>query len=83
MQQYEVALSFAGEQRCYVRSVADTLDSRGISIFYDEFEKVKLWGKHAAIELQQVYEERADWVVMFTSKEYVEKAWPVMRGLPF
>lgn len=76
MLQYEVALSFAGEQRCYVEQVARSLQSRGISVFYDDFEKVTLWGKHAAEELQQIFEYRASLVVMFISEQYVEKAWP-------
>lgn len=73
---YEVALSFAGEQRAYVEDVARTLQSRAISVFYDNFETVRLWGKHLPEELQRVYEHGASMVVMFISAEYVEKAWP-------
>jgi len=75
-EQYEVALSFAGEQRCYVEDVAEVLQSRGISIFYDDFERIRLWGRNLAEELQDVYENRAACAVMFISKHYVEKAWP-------
>ena len=74
--QYEIALSFAGEQRAYVESVARALQSRGISVFYDEFERVALWGKDLVEELHDVYENRADLAVMFISEHYVEKAWP-------
>ena len=73
---YEVALSFAGEQRTYVEEVARALHSRGIAVFYDEFEKVSLWGKHLHEELQSVYECRSAMSVVFVSKEWVEKAWP-------
>ena len=73
---YEVALSFAGDQRGYVEGVATALKSRGIKVFYDEFEKIELWGKRLAEELQSVYEYRADRVIIFVSNEYVEKAWP-------
>ena len=73
---YEVALSFAGEQRAYVEAVALNLQSRDISVFYDNFETVHLWGKHLPDELQRIYEHRASKVVMFISAEYVEKAWP-------
>ena len=80
MSKYEVALSFAGEQRLYVEVVARTLQSRGVSVFYDEFETVRLWGKHLAEELQSVYEGRASLAaslaVMFISADYVEKMWP-------
>ena len=45
-------------------------------MFYDEFEKISLWGKFATEELQAVYEHRASRVVIFISKDWVEKAWP-------
>ena len=76
MSNYEVALSFAGEQRPYVEEVARALQSRGIDVFYDGFETVSLWGKSLAEELQRIYEKDSGRVVMFISKEYVEKAWP-------
>ena len=70
--QYEVALSFAGEQRDYVESVARALQSRGIAVFYDGFARVHLWGKDLVEELHEVFEHRAALAVMFISKEYVE-----------
>ena len=59
----EVALSFAGEQREYVEGVARELQARGIAVFYDDFEKIALWGKHLGEELQAVYEHKSDCVV--------------------
>ena len=73
---YEVALSFAGEQRTYVEEVARALQSLGIALFYDGFEKVSLWGKHLPEEFQEVYERKSGLVVIFVSKEWVHKAWP-------
>jgi hypothetical protein len=40
---YDVALSFAGENRAYVEKVAASLKDHGIRIFYDDYEKVTLW----------------------------------------
>ena len=76
MKQYEVALSFSGEQRRYVEDVARALQSRGIAVFYDDFEKVILWGKNLAEYLQEVFERESSLAVMFISEEYVHKAWP-------
>ena len=45
---YQVALSFAGEQRSYVEEVARSLLACGISVFYDGFESVWLWGRNGA-----------------------------------
>ena len=61
--QYEVALSFAGEEREYVEKVARTLQSRGIEVFYDEFEQVSLWGADLVEELHDVFENRANLAV--------------------
>lgn len=44
-QEYDVALSFAGEDREYVEQVATLLLNAGIRVFYDKFETVKLWGE--------------------------------------
>lgn len=73
---YDVALSFAGEQREYVFQVARILELKGIKVFYDEFNQSHLWGKDLAEYLQTVYYSDSNWCIMFISKEYVAKGWP-------
>ena len=73
---YQVALSFAGEQREYVEEVARHLQARSIAVFYDEFESAQLWGKDAVEAFHEVYSTRAKYVVMFISSDYVTKFWP-------
>jgi hypothetical protein len=73
---FDVALSFAGEQRDYVEQVAAGLRDAGISVFYDAFQRANLWGKNLVDHLAEVYQKGSRYVVMFISKEYVEKAWP-------
>lgn len=72
-QTYEVALSFAGEQRSYVRDVAAVLKDAGVAVFFDE--DVDLWGKDLAVELGEIYASRSRYVVVFVSEEYVSKSW--------
>lgn len=72
---YQVALSFAGEQRAYVRAVAEALAAKHIAVFYDEFEAVNLWGKDGVEHFQQVFTQDAQYVVMFISADYVAKSW--------
>jgi len=72
---YDVALSFAGEQRAYVEQVATGLKDVGVSVFYDMFERSDLWGKNLVDHLADIYQKRSRYVVMFISKDYVEKAW--------
>jgi hypothetical protein len=71
---YDIALSFAGENRPYVEEVATELKAAGVSVFYDGFEKANLWGKNLIDHLAEIY-ANSRYVVMFISKEYVEKAW--------
>ena len=73
---YDVALSFAGEDREYVEQVAEQLRELGVSVFYDRFEEVELWGKDLAEHLGRVYGSDARFVVLFLSRAYAAKAWP-------
>jgi hypothetical protein len=76
---FDVALSFADEQRDYVEQVASILTSKGIKVFYDEFYKAQLWGTNLAEYLHRVYYSDSNYCIMFISKEYVSKAWPTQE----
>ena len=76
MIEFDVALSFAGEQRPYVEQVATIIGNTGLSIFYDAFQESHLWGKDLSIYLHDVYSKKSKFCIMFISKEYVEKFWP-------
>jgi hypothetical protein len=73
---YDVALSFAGENRAYVEDVATRLRAAGASVFYDKFETASLWGKNLIDHLAEIYQHKSKYVVMFISEHYVQKAWP-------
>jgi TIR domain len=77
-ERYDIALSFAGENRAYVEEVATGLKAAGVSVFYDGFEKAKLWGKNLIDHLAEIY-SNSRYVVMFVSKEYVAKAWTMLE----
>jgi hypothetical protein len=73
---YEIVLSFAGEDREYVDQVAAILRSNDVSLFYDNYEEVTLWGKNLTEHLHKVYSSSARFCVMFISVNYAEKVWP-------
>jgi hypothetical protein len=73
--QYDVVLSFAGEDRGYVEAVAQILADRGVEVFYDKFEETTLWGKDLAVHFDQLYRLHARYCVMFISKHYADKVW--------
>lgn len=73
--EYDVALSFAGENRPYVEAVAEGLRNHGIKVFYDAYEETKLWGKDLFEHLDRIYRDHAQYCVMFVSEAYAKKAW--------
>ena len=73
---FDVALSFASEDRPFVERVADILKESNIRVFYDKDEEVDLWGKDLLKWLNEVYRRRSKYVIMFISKPYAKKMWP-------
>jgi hypothetical protein len=72
---YDVALSFAGEERNYVRAVAASLRSQEVKVFFDEYEQVDMWGKDLYEHLHEVYSTKAKYCVIFISEAYSRKIW--------
>lgn len=75
MADYDVCLSFAGEDRAYVRQVASSLRDKGIRVFFDEYKIVELWGKDLYDHLDYVYKSAARFCIIFASIHYSKKLW--------
>lgn len=74
---YDVALSYASEDRAYVAGVADALRRRGVPLFYDRHQQRLLWGKDLAEHLRKVYGGQSRFVVLFVSRHYAVKTWTI------
>ena len=72
---YDVALSFAGEDRAQAEELARTLREAGVRVFYDVFEQSKLWGKDLFQHLHRIYGQTAKYCIVFVSEKYLEKSW--------
>jgi hypothetical protein len=73
--EYDVAVSFAGEDRERVKVLVDALEQRGIEVFYDFNETARLWGKDLEVELAQIYSQEARFMVVCLSAAYPIKDW--------
>jgi len=73
--EYDVALSFASEDRGYVQLVAMQLVGKGVHVFYDEFESTRMWGKDLLRYLHEVFRYKAKYCVPFLSVAYRQKFW--------
>ncbi len=76
MKKYDVALSFAGEDRIHAKQLAQLLTSGRYRVFYDDYEKPRLWAKNLYDELSSVYQDQARYCVMFLSEHYARNWWP-------
>jgi len=50
---YDVALSYAGEDRAYVEQIAAQLRQEGIRVFYGEYAAAELWGNDLYVLLDE------------------------------
>lgn len=73
--EYDVALSFAEENRPFVDIVAQHLKKKGLRIFYDKDALIDAWGEDLRDHLDAVYRKRARFCVIFLSEEYKKKRW--------
>ncbi|MBO3664072.1 toll/interleukin-1 receptor domain-containing protein [Microbacterium stercoris] len=72
---FDVAVTFAGEDRSYVEEVVKLVKAQGFAVFYDEDSKVATWGEDLTEYFADVYERRARYAVMFISASYAAKPW--------
>lgn len=72
---YDIAVSFAGEDRPTVEAFVNALSMYDISVFYDSWEQAKLWGKDLYQYLDLIYQQAARYCIIFVSEHYVRKAW--------
>lgn len=75
MDTYDVVISFAGEDRAIAETIASSLVTKGINVFYDEYEQANLWGKDLYEHLIKVYRDESKYCLMLLSDNYVKKQW--------
>lgn len=77
--EYDVALSFAEEDRDFVESVASILKASGIKYYYYGHDRDRAWGMDLKDYLDEVYREKARFCVIFCSESYKKKIWTLFE----
>jgi hypothetical protein len=72
---YDIALSFAGEDRQHADEIARLLREKGAKVFYDKYAQDDLWGKDLYEHLADVYTNRARYCIILISTSYAHKNW--------
>ena len=73
--EYDISISFAGEDRAFAKELSSDLKSKGVKLFFDELEKNKLWGKNLTEYLHKIYKDKAKYCILIISKNYNLKNW--------
>jgi hypothetical protein len=73
--EYDVALSFAGEDRDFAQRLARSLESRGVRVFYDDDRRPFLWGRNLYTTLYEVYAHQSRFCILLVSAAYRDKMW--------
>ena len=76
---YDVAISFAGEDRNIAEQIATELRNRNVEVFYDNFEVENLWGKNLYEYLSHIYTNAAKYCVLLLSESYAKKSWTTLE----
>jgi hypothetical protein len=72
---YDIALSFAGQNRDEAKRLFEILAEREIPVFYDENEQHRIIARDIEEYLGPIYRTEAAYVVPFLSKEYPKRIW--------
>jgi hypothetical protein len=73
---FDVAISFAGEDRSVAEALAQGLRARSLRVFYDMFYQAELIGEDLAQLLARIYSRASLFCIVLISKHYPQKRWP-------
>ena len=73
--EYNIAISFACEERTYAEILSEILIFNGLNVFYDKFETSNLIGKNLLEEFSEIYGSKADYCIILISESYCKKAY--------
>ena len=77
--QFEVALSFAGENRELAEHIADALTSLDVLVFYDAMFEANFPGKAWSGQFEELFKHESRFVVCILDKHHLTKIWPTFE----
>lgn len=73
--EFDVAPSFADEDRAQVLQVVQRLKDLGVTVYYDEDQLVERWGLDLVEHTSETFGRRVRYVLPFVSRHYVDERW--------
>lgn len=81
--EYDLALSFAGEDREYAEKLYDFLSDEDLAVFYDLAEQPRILTRDVEAFLQPIYESKARYVVAVLGETFGLKRWTLFESGAF
>jgi hypothetical protein len=73
--EYDVALSFAEEERVFAKELAHMLGAENTNVLLDEYQAVELGGSDFVTHIAEIFRTKARYCVMLISQHYPLKKW--------
>ncbi|SFR19740.1 TIR domain-containing protein [Lentzea waywayandensis] len=70
--EFDVAPSFAEQDRAQVEPIVRRLEELGVKVYYDEDQLIARWGRNLIEHIAETLTDKVRYVLMFTSRHYVE-----------
>ncbi|QIS42963.1 TIR domain-containing protein [Clavibacter capsici] len=77
---YDIALSFAGEDRAYANALRNHLEDLGHVVFYDNAEQHRFLGQDIEAFMRPIYESGSRFVVAVLGEMYGRKRWTLFEA---
>jgi hypothetical protein len=74
-ERFDVAISFAGQDRETAKRLATLTREAGFRVFFDEFFPEDLWGADLGKFFDEVFRLRARYCVILVSRQYADREW--------
>ena len=77
--EWDVAISFAGENRELARHIAESLEFLDVHVFFDEFYEDNYLGRTWGANFKTIFADQSDLVVCLLDQHHEKKIWPTFE----
>lgn len=77
--EFDVAISFAGENRALAKHIAEELEFLDVHVFFDEYYEDNYLGRAWGDQFKQIFSENSDYVIVILDINHKNKIWPTFE----
>lgn len=79
VKEYDLAISFAGENRNLAKFIADKFEEIEVKVFYDEYYESNFLGKTWSKEFERIFLNDSKYVICLLDNFHKSKIWPTFE----